>query len=327
MPKLLETPVDFGRRLFNHVMEDDAIGLSAELAYRFFLAIFPFAIFVTALGGAIARAIEVENPAEQAVSFLEDTLPAEAATLIGQELQNIVENQNAGLLSFGAIAALWFATGGTNTIIKAANRVHAVQETRPIWKRYPLALGMTLLAGAALIGSFILFISGQVIGEELAEQLGMGGVWGLFTILRWPIVVLLLIVAVSVLYRLAPNLRSPVRWVLPGAILFTIGWIVATFLFGLYVANFADYASTYGALAGVVILLIWFYLTAFLLLLGVEVNEIIAEMRDPERLRDLRRQAGEDLPQKREEERKERRGGGRRAERAREEEEEGAAPA
>jgi membrane protein len=295
MPQFLQTPVEFGRRLVDHVMKDDSVGLAAELAYRFFLAIFPFAIFLAALGGAVARALEIQNPAEQAVDLLQDALPEEAATLIGRELQNIVETEQAGLMSVGVLAALWFATGGTNTIIKAANRVYATQESRPFWKRYLLALGMTVLAGSAVVGAFVLFFAGQVIGEDFAGQIGLGEVWGIITILRWPLMVLLLIVAVSVLYRLAPSIKSPPRWVLPGAILFTVGWLVATALFGFYVANFADYAGTYGALAGVVILLIWFYMTAFLLLLGLEVNEVIAEMRDPEGLKRLRHQAGEEV--------------------------------
>lgn len=281
-------PVEFVRQLAGHVMRDDAIGLSAELAYRFFLSIFPFAIFLTALGGAIARQLEVENPADQAVDLLTGILPEQAAGLIGSELQSVIDRESGNILSIGAVLALWFATGGTNALIKAANRVHAVEEARPFWKRYLLALGLTLLAGGAIIAAFVLFVGGRMVGEDLATEFGLGEIWPIVSLARWPIVVMLVVVAVMVLYRLAPALRSPLRWVLPGAVLFTVGWLLATFGFSVFVTQFADYGATYGTLAGVVIILIWFYLTAFLLLLGIEVNEVLAEMSEPERLEELR---------------------------------------
>jgi membrane protein len=258
------------------------------------LALFPFAIFVAGVGAFTARELAIENPAQAITDRLAGTLPPEAASLIRDELQRVIDRQDTGLISFGVLAAVFFATGGTNALIKAMNRAFEVEETRPLWRRYLVAIGMTLLGGGSLIGAFILFVSGSIIVGDVARQLGLEGTfWRLLPILRWPIVIGLLFAAVVVLYRVGPNLRLPLRWIMPGAALFVLAWLAATWAFGWYVAGFASYGSTYGALAGVAILLVWFYLTSFILLIGVEINDVIAELHEPNDLQD-RREVGED---------------------------------
>ncbi|HUG47459.1 MAG TPA: YihY/virulence factor BrkB family protein [Candidatus Limnocylindria bacterium] len=263
-------------------MRDDVMGLSAELAYRFFLAIFPFAIFLTALGGFVAGLLPIQNPAEQAVQMLGDALPEEAAAVVQSELEGIIQEQSTGLLSLGAVLALFFATGGTNAIIKAVNRVYSVAEGRPIWKRYLVAIAMTLLAGAALIGAIILIGPLRILAPEIANALGLGETAPLIiTIATGILAFALLLAAAAWVYRVAPNIRLPLKSVFPGALLFAIAWIVGTLGFFIYVTNIGNYGSTYGALAGVVIVLIWFYVSALLFLLGAEFNEVFHEMRDP----------------------------------------------
>ena len=280
----------FGRQFVQHVRDDDVTGLAAELGYRFFLALFPFAIFVAGVAAFIARRSGIENPAEKLVDQLAGTLPSEAATLVSQELQRVIEQQNAGLVSFGVLSAIFVATGGTNALIKAMNRTFGVAETRPLWRRYLVALGMTLLAGSALITAFVIFLSGRIIAGDVAEDLGLSGaMWDLLPLLRWPLIVIAPFLAAVVLFRVGPNLKLPLRWIVPGALAFSVGWLIATWVFGIYVTEFASYGSTYGALGGVAILLIWFYLTAFILLLGVELNETIASIREPGELRHRRR--------------------------------------
>ncbi len=291
--------VGFGRQFVQHVRDDDVTGLAAELGYRFFLALFPFAIFVAGVAAFIARQSGIENPAARLAGQLAGTLPSEAATLVRQELERVIEQQNAGLVSFGALTAVFVATGGTNALIKAMNRTFGVQETRPLWRRYLVALGMTLLAGTALITAFVIFLSGRVVAGDVAEGLGLSGaIWDLLPLLRWPLIVIMPFLAAVVLYRVGPNVRLPLRWIVPGAAAFSVGWLLATWVFGIYVTEFASYGSTYGALGGVAILLIWFYLTAFILLLGVELNETLAAIREPAELRHRRRETadGEDAP-------------------------------
>ncbi|HXG40201.1 MAG TPA: YihY/virulence factor BrkB family protein [Candidatus Limnocylindrales bacterium] len=274
--------VELAVRLVRHVGRDDVGGLAAELAFRFFLALFPFAIFLATLGALAAVALGVPNPAETIAAAASGLLPGEAAELIEAELRGIVARADPRILSFGAIAALWVATGGTNAVIKAMNRAYGVVETRPLWARYALAVGLTLLAGAAIVLSFVVVLAGQVAGSALAARLGLDPLWAvLLPVLRWPLSLALLIVAATVLYRVAPNVEVPLRSALPGAIAFSVGWLVATYLFGVYVSEVATYGATYGALAGVAILLVWLYLTGFVLLLGAELNEVLAGLLDP----------------------------------------------
>lgn len=291
-----------GRQMFTQVQRDDVIGLSAELSYRWFLSLFPFAIFVAGVGAFVARQMDIQNPAQLAKDQLTGMLPPDAATLIGQELERIIDIQRAGLVSFGMVLAIWFATGGTNALIKAMNRAFDVEETRPLFRRYPLAIGLTLVAGLAVLAAFAIVIVGQVVASDVAADLGIGDtVWGALELLRWPVAATLLFLVVAVIYRVGPNVRLAWRWIVPGALFFTVAWLVATFAFGLYVTQFSDYGATFGALAGVAILLIWFYLTAFVLLLGAELNGVLAEMNEPEELgarreethEEARRQTGE----------------------------------
>lgn len=294
IPEPLRPAVDAGHLLVRKVIDDDILGLSAELSYRFFLALFPFAIFLAGVGAFAARQLAIDNPAQAITDRLAGTLPPEAAALVRDELQRVIDRQDAGLLSFGVLAAIFFATGGTNALIKAMNRAFEVEETRPLWRRYVVAIGMTLLGGASLIGAIILFVSGSIVVGDVARQLGVEGTfWEVLPIVRWPIVIGLVFVAVVVLYRVGPNLRLPMRWIMPGAAVFAVAWLAATWAFGWYVTGFATYGSTYGALAGVAILLIWFYLTSFILLLGVEVNDVIAELQQPRDLQE-RRESGAD---------------------------------
>jgi membrane protein len=294
---MLTQAKELALRMFKQVQDDDVIGLSAELAYRWFLAIFPFAIFVAAVGSEVARRLDIQNPAQLAKDELTGFLPPEAATLIGQELERIIESQQAGIASFAIILAVWFATGGTNAVIKAMNRAYDVEESRPIWRRYPLAIGITLVGALAVLASFILVVVGQVVAADVVAGLGIGeAAWTLIQVARWPVAAGMVFAGVVMLFRLAPNIRMRWRWIVPGALAFTAAWLVATFLFGLYVARFSDYGATFGALAGVAILLIWFYLSALILLLGAELNGVLVEMREPGALAARRGEANRSLP-------------------------------
>jgi membrane protein len=291
--------LDAGRNVARQSMRDDVLGLGAELAYRFFLAIFPFAIFLTALGGFIADQLAIEDPSQRAVELLGDALPQEAASLVQGQLQQVIENQNAGLLSFSALAALFFATGGTNAIIKAMNRAYGVEEGRPIWKRYILAILLTLFAGASIVLAFVLFVPLRILLPNLLDGLELGEVGTLAA--NGVIVVLalaLVVAAAAVIYRVTPNIKLPMRSVLPGAVIFAVVWLLATLGFSFYVANFGNYANTYGALAGVAIMLIWFYVSSLVLLVSAEVNEVIHEMSDPEDMKARQRESREETAKK-----------------------------
>jgi membrane protein len=213
---------------------------------------------------------------------LETALPADAYSVINAQVETVVGSRNGALLSIGIIASIWAASSGVGSIMKALNRVHEVKETRPMWKRYGLAVGLTLLAGGLIVGSLVALFTGQFFAEELAGAVGLEEDASTIIVLaRWPLVLVALLLAVAFLYWAAPNIDLPFKWISPGAIVFVAFWLMATFGFGVYVANFGSYGATYGALGGVVVLLIWLYLTSFILLVGAEFNAVLAQQTAP----------------------------------------------
>ncbi len=275
--------VDTGKKLFKEIGDDDISGLAAELAYRMLLALFPFFIFLMALGGFIASAANIENPTERIMNNLRDTLPSDAASVLETQLDSVLSNQNGGLLTLSMLGAIWGASAAMNTIIKALNRAYDVTETRPFWKKTPVSLGLTLLAAVFFVGSFTVLIVGQIFAKDIGEELGLGDLTiSVLNILRIPFVLLLLTIAMAFLYWAAPNAKLPFRWVSPGAVMFIVSWIAATVGFSFYVSNFASYNSTYGTLGGVVVLMVWLYLTSFIILAGAELNAILQAKVEPE---------------------------------------------
>jgi membrane protein len=272
-----------GKRLVKEIGEDDLSGASAELAYRFFLALFPFFIFLAALGGFVASAFDIANPTDEVMNRLGDSLPEDASSVLRTQLESVIEQRNTGLASIAIVGAIWAASSGIGSLMKAMNRIFEVKETRPLWLKYGTAVGLTVLGAGLLVTSFTLFFVLQVYGTRIADELGLSSAGNVgLTVAGYVLPVIGVMIAVAILYWQAPNTNYPIRWISPGAVVFTVSWLVGSFLFGLYVANFGSYNATYGALAGVVILLIWFYLTGFLLLLGAEINVILTQAYEPE---------------------------------------------
>src|SRR4051812_14074557 len=285
-----------GKRFLGDVQRDDLAGLAAELAYRFLFAIFPFGIFVAALTAFIAGAIGIADPTSQILGSVGDNLPHDIAAGIRPQLEAVIGTTRPGLLTFGAIAALWAATGGTNALIKAMNRAYEVEEDRPLLPRYALAIGLTLLATIGILVAFVTIVGASLLTDQVARQLNLDKtVVEVISLLRWPVVFVFLSVAVGILYKLAPNVRTPFRWCVVGGAIFAFAWLLVTALFGLYVANFANYANTYGALGGVIVLMLWFYLTAFVLVGSAALVAAFLKERRPHELRQAKPVAKEEV--------------------------------
>ena len=268
----------YGRRLVEKIGEDDVNGAAAEMAYRFFLALFPFFIFLAALSGFVASTFNIEDPTTEIMELLGDSLPDDASSVLEEQLRTVTEQRNGGLLTLGILGAIWATSGGISALMKNMNRMYSVGESRGRWHRYAISLGLTFLSAGVLVLSFVVFFAGQVYGPELAGEIGLEGTaQTVISLALWPAALIMVMFAVAFLYWLAPNAGLNMRWISPGAMFFTVTWLVVSFGFGLYVSNFGSYNATYGALGGVVVLLIWFYLTAFLLLVGAEINAVIAE--------------------------------------------------
>ncbi len=281
------------RRFMHEFQRDDTPGLSAELAYRFLFAIFPFAIFLAALTGFVAHWAGMQNPAGQILSAAGGNVPGGLGQTIRPQLETVVNNRHPELLSIGAIGALWAATGGTQALMKAMNRAFEVEETRSFIAKYLTAMGLTLLASAGLIVAVIGIVGASLLTEHAATSIGLGrDGYTAISVLRWPIVFALLAFAVGVLYRLAPNVRVPWRWCLLGGGVFAVLWLIVTGVFAFYVANFSHYGNTYGALGGVIVLMLWFYLSALVLVVTAELIAVVLKEVRPERVAEARQATG-----------------------------------
>jgi membrane protein len=269
------------RSLWLEISADSVDDLAAGLSYRFLLALFPFFIFLAALGGYVARILHIDNPSTEIVKRIAVAMPGDARSLLTTQLTEILSKQHAGLVSIAIIGALWAAVGSMSATMRAMNNAYGVEETRPFWKRTAIALGLTLLSGALLIAAFIVGVAGEALGAAIADVLHVEGAYAMaVTVLRYVLPLVLLTVAAAFLFWAAPNAHLPFRWISPGAVLFIVTWILTTAAFGLYVSHFGSYNATYGALGALIVLMLWFYLSAYMMLAGAELNALLARTED-----------------------------------------------
>ena len=262
-----------GSDVWHHFREDDVLGLAAELSFRWLLALFPLAIMTAAFAGFAAEGVGVADPTQQILDAAGAQLPPEAAETLRPQLDRVLTNQDGGLLTLGLILTVYAASAGMRAIIKGFNRAYRVEERRPFWRQVAVAIGLTVLMGTSVVASFIVLVVGQVAARDVAAQVGLEeATTTAFELARFPLVLLALGAASAFLYWLAPAQHPRLRWALPGVIVFVPGWMLATVLFSLYVDNFGSYDDTYGTLGGVVVLLLWLYLTFIVLLLGAQLN-------------------------------------------------------
>jgi membrane protein len=253
---------------------DDCLGKAAQLSYAFLFALFPFLLFLTTLLGYLP----LPNLMEQILALLAAVLPGEVLHLIQDNIRTLVTTQHSGLLSFGIFAALWTAASALRVIIATANRAYGVQDRRPFWKVWGLALLFTLGLPLFLLASMSLLVFGPQLGGWMAAQIGLGALFqGLWNMLRWLVILVLLLVAMAPVYAWAPDVAHAWRWITPGAVFAILATLLTSLGFSSYVTHFGSYDATYGSLGAVMVLLTWMYLTGLFLLVGGEINAAIAQ--------------------------------------------------
>jgi membrane protein len=266
------------RQAVKDFFDDDMLTYAAALAYRVMLALFPFIIFLLTVLGALGRPEFFDWLLDQARL----ALPADAYGLLQGAIEEIRAEDRGGLLSFSIVFALWAASAGVRSVMTALNAAYDVEESRPPWQRFPLSVLYTIGLAILLIVAAAVLLLGPRASEWLAGQVGLApAVATIWSVLRWPIVVVLLLATVAIVYYVAPNIDQPFKFVTPGSIIAVVVWIVATIAFSYYVANFADFSATYGSLGGIVILLLYFFISAAVLLFGADVNAAIFRFARP----------------------------------------------
>lgn len=275
---------EIARRYVKKVIEDDAAGISAELAYRFMFSMFPFAIFIFALSGFVASWLGIRDPSNRIIGAVGGDLPADLVGPVRAQLDAALASTHLELLSVGAVITIWASATGTNSLMKAMNRAYGLRERRPLALRIGLAAVLTVLAGIAIAISFAAVVGVTLTTHRLVDHAGLREAWPWISLLRWPLSLAVLVAAVAALLRFAPDFRTPWRWAALAAAAFAVSWIVVTYAFGVYVGQFAAYDATYGALASVIVLMLWFYMSAFMLVCAAELAALLVRVRSPELL-------------------------------------------
>jgi membrane protein len=254
---------------------------AAALTYFAMLSIFPALIVLVSVVGLAG-----ESATQSLLDHVDALGPGPAQEIVSGAIEQIAGSQGAAGAAFllGLAAALWSASGYVGAFSRAANLVYEVGEGRPFWKLRPLQLSITLLLLLLVALSAIAVVLSGPLAQQAGNLFGLGDtavtVWG---IAKWPVIVVIVTGMLGLLYYLAPNVRHRgLRWITPGGVLATVLWIAASAGFALYVANFGSYNKTYGSLAGVVVFLVWLWLSNVAVLLGLELNAELERGREIE---------------------------------------------
>ena len=259
------------KRTFKEFSNDDMTTYASALAYRAIFSLFPFLLFLISLLGLLDLQ-EFFTWLREQVSLV---LPPDALSLVNPVIDEMQEKKG-GFLSFGILVALWSASIGVRSLMNAMNRAYDVEEGRPTWKLILLSVVYTIGLALILLATAALMIVGPQVIEWLADQVGLKDiVVTLWTWLRWPVVVVLMMLVLAVIYYVTPDVEQEFRFITPGSVLAVIVWIAASIAFGLYVQNFGNYDATYGSIGAVIVLLLYFYISAAVLLFGAEMNAVI----------------------------------------------------
>ena len=266
------TPRELVSRVWHEFGEDEISDRAAALSYYFLFALFPSLLFLTALLGMLP----FPGLMERLMAYVEQTLPSDAVSVIEKTLQEIMRGSRGSLLSIGVLMALWASSNGMGSVIVALNVAYDVTDTRPWWKRRLVAVALTLGFSLFLLGGLILVVFGPRLGRVVADWFGLGAlfttVWNVASV---PLAMSFVLIGIALVYFLAPAAKQDWRWVTPGSAVALVLWIVMSYGLRLYVSRFANYNATYGSIGGVILLMLWLYLTGIALLLGAEVNSEI----------------------------------------------------
>jgi membrane protein len=280
------------RRVWRRIWSDQLPGRCAELAYYFLFSVFPLLLFLTTLLGHLAG--PTSRLRVVLFHWLARVAPSpEVPALLTSTLDQVTHGGGARL-SLSLLVAVWVASSGMLAVARTLNAACAAEETRPWWMRRLVAVGLTVGFAVLIIGALAVMFYGHQIGEEMADQLGSGPAFVvLWRILRWPLVLGFVLLSFEAVYNYAPCLPAAARrpWGTPGAVVGVSLWLAVSFGFRFYLVAVHSYATTYGSLAAVIVLLLWFYLTAFAMLAGGEVNSEITRQPPGVRRRRQRRRS------------------------------------
>lgn len=283
-----DSPSDLHKRSWKYVLrktvrefsEDQCTDKAAALTYYSVLALFPAALALLSIIGLVADPQKVLNTL---LDVLRPLVSKGTLDVVRPTLESMASSQAAGLsLAIGLAGALWSASGYVGAFSRAMNSIYEIDEGRPFWKLRPIQILITLVAVSLSAVVLVMLVVSGPLAESIGNVIGLGStavtVW---QIAKWPVLAILVVVIVALLYYSTPNIQQPkFRWISVGAGVAILTWVVVSVLFGFYVANFSSYDKTYGSIAGVVVFLLWLWLTNLSLLFGAEIDSELERGRE-----------------------------------------------
>ncbi|MFZ0477065.1 MAG: YihY/virulence factor BrkB family protein [Halobacillus sp.] len=270
----MNSVLKLGKELLTRFRDDDVAGLAAQLAYFFLLSLFPFMIFLLTLLGYL----NIDE--ERVLAIISTYAPPETFDLITENVTSLLNSGSRSLLSVGILGTLWAASVGVSAIMRAFNRAHNVEENRPFLVTRFIAIILTIAMVLVICIAFLLPVLGHTAGVFVFSAFGLSDsfieAWGT---LRWAISSIIFFIVLSFLYVTAPSIRLKYRDAVAGAVFATIGWQLVSLLFSFYVSSLGNFSAAYGSLGGVIVLMIWFYLSGIVIILGGEINAIFRRRR------------------------------------------------
>ena len=261
-------------RAYQDVVRHHTLQVSAALSYYFVLSALPGLIFLSAVVGFIP----LPDLLGRVLLLMGRLLPAATMRVVYSILGDVLSSRRGTWLSVGLLGTIWMASAAFDSMIEALDIAYDVKDSRPFWKTRLLAIGLAAISGELLLAALVVMVVGPRFGEWLAVRLALSPVFvAVWPFLRWTIAISFTIVAVEVLYFLAPDVKQRFAATLPGAVLFVAGWNGLSFLLGIYFRYFANLNRTYGTLGGLIAFMIWLYWTSFALLVGAELNAELAK--------------------------------------------------
>jgi len=265
------------KRTFKEFRIDNLSDWAAALTYYSVLSIFPALLVLISLIDLAGK-----STIQGLLDNLDQVAPGTVNEILSTAIRNLQQTRgSAGVLALvGLAAALWSASGYIAAFMRASNAIYDVPEGRPVWKTVPIRLGVTVVVMLLLAVSAVAVVATGGLADRIGRLLGIGSAavtaWD---IAKWPVLLVLVSFMFALLYWASPNAKQGFRWVTPGGILAVVVWVVASVAFALYVANFASYNKTYGSLAGMIVFLVWLWLSNIAILLGAELNAELERSR------------------------------------------------
>jgi len=270
--------VELLKRLVKEIQEDHLAAFAGNLTYKGLFALFPFLVFLLSLLGLFGAPDLLRDLIDQA----RVVLPSGAVDLLEDQLLGIAGSRAQGAFTLGAIVslllALWGVSGAFRSVMEAMNVMYEIEEARPFWKQLLISIFLSLGIAALLIFALVLVVFGPEIGGAVADAVGLGSVFQIvWNIVQWPVLIFLVVFAFALVYYYAPDVEQSFKWISPGSIVAVLMWLIFSLLFSIYVERSGSFNATYGTFAGIIILMLYIYYSAFIMLVGAQLNQVIEE--------------------------------------------------